>query len=364
MEFGIGLFYQHSDIKSSKDIYNSRMNSSIPSPLFVAEVSANHLGNFDRACAIVDAAAKSGATAVKFQTYTADTMTLNLDKFSVGAEHELWGSRKLYDLYQEAHTPWEWHAELFARCRELGVIPFSSPFDSTAVDFLEELNAPLYKIASLETGDLPLIRLVAETGKPLIVSTGATTMEEIEDLVNLIRDTGNKKLTLLVCTSSYPSDPVDAHLNRMQTLRDQFGVEVGVSDHTLGIGVSIAAIALGATVVERHLTLRRSDGGADSAFSLEPEEFAMLVKEGHAAKMSLGNPEWSMQESEKESRRTRRSLYVAQDVKAGDRVTPENLRAIRPGGGAAPKYYESYLGQVFNLDLAAGTPMDAKFLRN
>ena len=344
--------------------YTIKMTSNIPVPLFVAEVSANHLGNFDRACAIIDAAAKSGATAVKFQTYTADTMTLNLEKFAVSADHDLWGSRKLYDLYQEAHTPWEWHAELFARSRALGLIPFSSPFDSTAVEFLEKIDAPLYKIASLETGDLPLIRRVAETGKPLIISTGATTLEEIEDLVTIVRNTGNERLTLLVCTSSYPSDPVDAHLNRMQTLRDLFGVEVGVSDHTLGIGVSIAAIALGATVVERHLTLRRADGGADSAFSLEPEEFAMLVTEGIAAYKSLGNSRWSMQDSEKESRRLRRSLFVALDVKAGDLVTPENLRAIRPGGGAAPKYYESYLGKVFNLDLASGTPMDAKFLRN
>lgn len=338
------------------------MTSRLPIPLFVAEVSANHLGIFERACEIIEAAARSGATAVKFQTYTADTMTLNLDEFAVSAGHDLWGSRKLYDLYQEAHTPWDWHAELFARSRKLGVVPFSSPFDSTAVDFLEKLDAPLYKIASLETGDIPLIRRVAETGKPLIISTGATTLEEIEDVVSVVQDSGNKNLTLLVCTSSYPSDPVDAHLNRMQTLRDEFGVEVGVSDHTLGIGVSIAAIALGATVVERHLTLRRSDGGADSAFSLEPEEFAMLVKEGTAARSSLGNPEWSMQDSEKESRRLRRSLYVVQDVKVGDLVTSENLRAIRPGAGAPPKYYESFLGKRFNSDLAAGTPMNEQFL--
>jgi pseudaminic acid synthase len=331
--------------------------------MFVAEVSANHLGNFERACAIIDAAAESGATAVKFQTYTAYTMTLDIDEFAVSAGHDLWGSRKLYDLYEEAHTPWEWHAELFARARKLGLIPFSSPFDATAVDFLEKLDAPLYKIASLETGDHPLIRRVAKTGKPLIISTGATTLEEIEDLVRVVRETGNQNLTLLVCTSSYPSDPVDAHLNRMQTLRDLFGVQVGVSDHTLGIGVSIAAIALGATVVERHLTLRRSDGGADSAFSLEPEEFALLVKEGNVAIQSLGSAQWSMQDSEKESRRLRRSLYLVQDVKVGDLVTSENLRAIRPGAGAPPKLYESFLGRIFNADLAAGTPMDAQFLR-
>ena len=330
--------------------------------LFVAEVSANHLGDFDRALEIIKAAARSGANAVKFQTYTADTMTLNLDKFSVSAGHELWGNRRLYDLYEEAHTPWEWHEELFKVSRELGMVPFSSPFDASAVAFLEKLGTQLYKIASLETGDVPLIRKVAETGKPLIISTGATTMQEIEELVEAVRETGNRDLTLLVCTSSYPSDPIDAHLNRMKTLRENFDVNVGVSDHTLGIGVSIAAIALGATVVERHLTLRRSDGGADSAFSLEPEEFAMLVQEGTAAHKSLGAPEWSMQNSEMESRRLRRSLYVVKNVRAGDEVNEENMRAIRPGDGAAPKYYEAFLGMRFRDDLLAGTPMTKDLL--
>jgi len=324
---------------------------------FVAEVSANHLGSLQRAREIVKLAAETGATAVKFQTYTARTMTLDLDSFVVSEGHELWGSRRLFELYEEAHTPWEWHAELFDLCRELDVIPFSSPFDGSAVDFLESLDAPMYKIASLETGDLPLIRKVAESGKPIIISTGATTWEEIGDAVNTVRDTGNNNLTLLVCTSSYPADPVDAHINRMETLRDAFGVDVGLSDHTLGIGVSIAAIALGATVIERHITLRRSDGGADAAFSLEPEEFAMLVREGKAAKNALGDATWSMQDSEKESRRLRRSLYVVQDVKAGDLVTPENLRAIRPGGGAAPKFFDSYLGRAYKNDLSLGTPL-------
>ena len=336
----------------------------LSSPFFVAEVSANHLGSFERACQIIDAAAANGATAVKFQTYTADTMTLNISEFAVSENHKLWGSRKLYDLYKEAHTPWDWHQGLFERCKSRGVIPFSSPFDSTAVDFLEKLDAPLYKIASLETGDLPLIRRVAETGKPVIVSTGATTLEEIADLVATIRNTGNNQLTLLVCTSSYPAEPADAHLNRMETLRQEFGVEVGVSDHTLGIGVSIAAIALGATVVERHLTIHRADGGADSAFSLEPEEFGVLVKEGKAASSALGDSEWRIQDSEIESRRLRRSLYVVQDAKAGELVTSSNLRAIRPGGGAPPKYYEDFLGKRFNLDLKAGTPMNANLLRD
>jgi N-acetylneuraminate synthase len=332
-------------------------------PLFIAEVSANHLGSLERALRIVDFASKAGASAVKFQTYTADTMTLDTDAFSVSGDHELWGGRRLYELYQEASTPWDWHPTLFARCRELGVIPFSSPFDLSAVDFLESLNAPMYKIASLETGDHRLIKAVAETGKPLIISTGATELQEIEELVQVVKDAGNNNLTLLVCTSSYPSDPQDAHLNRMKTLRDRFGVKVGLSDHTLGIGVSIAAIALGATAIEKHLTLRRADGGADGAFSMEPEEFATLVKEGKAAAQALGNSGWSMQDSEKESRRLRRSLYIVADVKAGDLITVENLRAIRPGAGAPPKFYEHFLGKRFAIDVSRGTPMSQDLMR-
>jgi pseudaminic acid synthase len=331
----------------------------VGSPMFIAEISANHLGNFERAKALVLAAIESGASAVKFQTYTAATMTLDLEKpeFKISEVHPLWGGQKLFDLYEDAHTPWEWHADLFEICRHHQVIPFSSPFDATAVDFLEELNTPMYKIASMETGDIPLIKRVAETGKPLIISTGATEWHEIEEVVAAVQKSGNKDLTLLVCTSSYPSDPVDAHLNRMATLSNHFGVKVGLSDHTLGIGVSIAAIALGATAIEKHLTLRRSDGGADGAFSMEPEEFATLVREGNSAAQSLGNSAWSMQESEKESRRLRRSLYVVKDVKAGDVVTLENVRAIRPGGGCAPKLLDGMLGKKFIHDNFIGTPM-------
>ena len=331
--------------------------------LFIAEVSANHLGSFERAKEIVVAAAKAGATAVKFQTYTADTMTLNIDNFKVSDDHELWGGRRLFSLYQEAHTPWEWHPELFELCRSLNVLPFSSPFDLSAIEFLESLNAPMYKIASLETGDHRLIRAVAETGKPLIVSTGATEWNEIEDLVSVVQKTGNNDLTLMVCTSSYPSDPLDAHLNRIATLRDFFGVKVGLSDHTLGFGVSIAAIALGAAAIEKHITLRRADGGADGAFSMEPQEFATLVKEGTSARQALGNSEWSMQDSEKESRRLRRSLYIVKDVKAGDVVTPENVRAIRPGGGCSPKLFDSIMGKEFRGDFLAGTPMASDLIR-
>ena len=335
-------------------------------PLFIAEISANHLGNFDRAKKLVHAAISAGASAIKFQTYTATTMTLDLERedFKISDGHPLWGGRKLFDLYEEAHTPWAWHSELFDICRDANVIPFSSPFDSTAVDFLESLDAPMYKIASMETGDLALIRRVAETGKPLIISTGATEWREIEEFVEVVDKAGNRDLTLLVCTSSYPSDPADAHLRRIETLRNRFGVKVGLSDHTLGIGVSIAAIALGATAIEKHLTIRRSDGGADGAFSMEPEEFAMLVKEGTSAALALGIPKWSMQESEKESRRLRRSLYIVKDVVAGDLVTQENVRAIRPGGGCAPKFKDGMLGKKFLDSHAAGTPMAPELITN
>jgi N-acetylneuraminate synthase len=254
-------------------------------------------------------------------------------------------------------TPWEWHPELFVHCRERGVVPFSSPFDRTAVEFLESLDAPMYKIASLETSDHELIRLVATTGKPVIISTGATEFSEIESLVEVFRSTGNKNLTLLVCTSSYPADPSEAHLRRMKTLSDAFNVKVGLSDHTLGIGVSIAAIALGATAIEKHITLNRSDGGADGAFSMEPTEFKALVQEGAAAKSALGAGEWKIQKSEAESRRLRRSLYIVQDVTAGDVVTKANVRAIRPGAGCSPALLEEIVGKTFKNSHSKGTPL-------
>lgn len=336
----------------------------IQMPLFIAEISANHLGNFERAKKLVHAAIGSGATAVKFQTYTAATMTLNIDSedFKISPGHPLWGGSKLYDLYDEAHTPWAWHEELFKICRDAGVIPFSSPFDSSAVDYLETLDTPMYKIASMETGDTALIKRVAETGKPIIISTGATEWNEIEELVSVVEKAGNKDLTLLVCTSSYPSEPSDAHLRRIETLKNRFGVKVGLSDHTLGLGVALGAIALGATAIEKHLTLHRSDGGADGAFSMEPQEFEMLVKEGTATALALGNPQWSMQDSEKESRRLRRSLYIVKDVLAGELVTSENVRAIRPGGGCAPKFLEEMLGKKFNKNYLTGTPMQLELL--
>jgi N-acetylneuraminate synthase len=326
-------------------------------PLFIAEISGNHNGSLSRALELVKAAAEAGADAVKFQTYTASTMTLDIPQFSVSHDHPLWGGRTLYSLYEQAHTPWAWHEELFDLCRRLNVLPFSSPFDLSAVDFLEKLNAPMYKIASLETSDLRLIKSVANTGKPLIISTGATEWEEIEEVVETVNATGNKNLTLLVCTSSYPAEPEDAHIRRMQKLRENFNVKVGLSDHSLGLGVSIAAIALGATVVEKHFTLSREDEGADSAFSMEPAEFKSLVKEGLSAFQSLGSEEWSMQPSETESRRLRRSLFIAEDVRAGEFVNFQNVRSIRPGFGLNAKYYESIQGMRFKTDLKLGTPL-------
>ncbi len=332
-------------------------------PMYVAEVSANHQGSFEHAKLIVKAAAEAGATAVKFQTYTADTMTLDIPQFSISSDHALWGGENLYGLYKMAHTPWEWHEELFNLARELNMIPFSSPFDQSAVDFLESINAPMYKIASMETGDHALIRAAAATGKPIIVSTGATEWEEIRQLVEVVRSTGNQELTLLLCTSSYPSNPKESNLRRMKTLKDEFGCNVGLSDHTLGIGVSVAAIALGATVIEKHLTLRRSDGGADGAFSMEPQEFAELVSQGNIAAEALGNAKWEIQKSEKESRRLRRSLYIVQDVKAGELVTTENVRAIRPGGGAPPMHLDKLLGMKFTEDFPRGFPMSLEIVK-
>ena len=331
-------------------------------PFFVAEISANHLGNLERAHHLIEAAAGANANAVKFQTYTADTMTLNLDSLAVSANHALWGGKKLFDLYQEAHTPWEWHSELFSHALSLGLIPFSSPFDSSAVEFLEKLNCSIYKIASLESGDLELIKEVGRTGKPTIISTGATQLDEIEEAVSAFLSTGNEDLTLLVCTSSYPAEPNEAHLHRISTLKNAFSVNVGISDHTLGIGVSIAAIALGATVIEKHITLKRSDGGHDSEFSMEPSEFEQLVLEGNNAKLSLGNLEWKIMDSESESRRLRRSLYVVSDVLMGEVLSPINIRAIRPGAGLKPKYFNEVIGRKFNKNLKAGTPLSLEDL--
>lgn len=325
-------------------------------PFYVAEVSANHNGDLDRAKLIIRAAAKSGATAVKFQTYKPETMTLPIKDFRVSSDHALWGGTGLFDLYQKAMTPWEWHTELFNQARDLGLVPFSSPFDRTAVDFLEELNCEMYKIASLETGDTDLIAYISQTGKPIVISTGASTLHEIQDAVDAAFSGATKKVSLLVCTSSYPAVPKEAHIRRISTLQSEFRVDVGISDHTLGIGVSLGAIALGAKIVEKHLTLDRSDGGADSAFSMEPNEFEMLVREGNHVFDSLGSQEWSIQESEGESRKLRRSLFIVKDVKRGDEATRDNVRALRPNLGGEIKNIDLILGKHFVSDFPTGSP--------
>lgn len=328
-------------------------------PFVIAEVSGNHGGDLDRALAIIDAAAAAGADAVKFQTYTADTITIDVDEpaFHVSDEHGLWGGRTLYDLYTEAHTPWEWHAPMFQRARGHGLIPFSSPFDDTAVDLLEELDAPVYKIASLEVGDEGLLRRVAATGKPVILSNGATTMLETTQAVHTLRDAGAREIILLSCVSSYPADPREANVRSIPTLRSALDVEVGFSDHTPGIGAAIAAVAMGASVIEKHLTLSRAEGGVDAAFSLEPDEFALLTRESRRAWEALGDSMPRMTDGEAESRRLRRSLWVVKDVAAGEQVSLDSVRSIRPAGGLTPSAWNAVAGRTFRQDVSRGTPL-------
>lgn len=328
-------------------------------PFVIAEISGNHNGDLQRALEIVDAAAEAGAHAIKLQTYRADTITLDApgEAFQISSDHELWAGRGLYQLYDEAHTPWEWHEPIFERIRSHGVIPFSSPFDPTAVELLESLDAPMYKIASLEIVDLPLIRQVAETGKPIIVSTGAATVAEIDDAVRAVRETGNEQLVLLGCTSSYPASPRESHLRKLPVMADLWDAVVGLSDHTMGIGAAVAAVALGASVIEKHVTLRRQDGGIDSDFSLEPAELTALVSESLVAWEALGEPRLGPVPGEVESRRLRRSLFVVEDVRAGDEVGPQNVRSIRPGGGLPPDAMGVVTRRRFTRDVPRGTAL-------
>jgi pseudaminic acid synthase len=328
-------------------------------PFVIAEMSGNHNQSLERALAIVDAIAASGADAVKLQTYTADTMTLDIREreFMVDDPQSLWHGRSLYDLYQEAHTPWDWHPALFARARERGLICFSTPFDDSAVDFLEDLGAPAYKVASFEATDTRLLRRVARTGKPIIVSTGMATLAEIHQAVSTIRAEGNDQIVLLKCTSTYPADAGDSHLRTIPHLRAAFDVQVGLSDHTLGIGVSIASVALGATVIEKHLTLDRGEGGVDAAFSLEPHELRALVEETHRAHASLGTVRYGGSASERGSLQYRRSLYVVADVRAGTPLAAGHVRAIRPGLGLPVSEYDRVLGLRFTRDVARGSAL-------
>lgn len=328
-------------------------------PFIIAEMSGNHNQSLSRALEIVDAAAKTGAHALKIQTYTADTMTLDLDEreFFISDPKNLWTGTSLYKLYEEAHTPWEWHKPIFDRCREHGMIGFSTPFDNTAVDFLEELNVPCYKIASFENTDIPLIRKVAATGKPMIISTGMATLAELDETVRAAKEAGCQDVILLKCTSSYPATPEHTNILTIPHLKDMFDCEVGLSDHTMGIGVSLASVALGATVIEKHFTLSRADGGVDSTFSMEPTEMAQLVIETQRAWQALGKVSYGPTEVEKKSIQYRRSLYVVEDMKAGDVLTADNMRAIRPGLGLPTKYSEVLIGKTLKKDVCKGSPL-------
>ncbi len=327
-------------------------------PFIIAEMSGNHNQSLQRALTIVDAAAQAGAHALKIQTYTADTMTLDIEGggFSIDDQSSLWNGTNLYQLYKRAHTPWEWHKPIFDRCRQLGMIGFSTPFDASAVDFLESLDVPAYKVASFENTDLPLIRRIAAAGKPMIISTGMASLAELDDTIRTAREAGAKDILLLKCTSSYPAPASDIHLRTIPHMRDLFGTEVGLSDHTLGLGVPLAAVALGATVIEKHFTLARADGGVDAPFSLEPSELRALVDETDRAWQALGVIRYGASENEKRSLQFRRSLYIVDDMSAGDALTPDNLRAIRPGYGLAPKYYDILVGKKVSRDVKRGTP--------
>ncbi|NNF51521.1 MAG: pseudaminic acid synthase [Gammaproteobacteria bacterium] len=333
--------------------------SSEREPFIIAEMSGNHNGSLERAMQIVEMVAQSGAHALKLQTYTADTMTIESDRddFRISDPDSLWDGYTLYDLYAKASTPWEWHEPVFKRCRELGMVCFSSPFDATAVDFLESLDAPMYKIASFECRDTNLIRKVAQTGKPVIISTGMASISEINLALETAREGGCSDVTLLKCTSSYPAGNPDSNLRSIPAMRSMFGVPVGLSDHTPGIGAAVASVALGAVAIEKHVTLGRADGGVDSEFSLEPQELASLVKESRAAWQSLGKVNFGASDAEKGSLVFRRSLYVVEDMEEGETLTPRNLRAIRPGYGLSPEYLEVFLGKRVSRPVPKGTPV-------
>ncbi|MEY4669662.1 MAG: hypothetical protein RL518_2361 [Pseudomonadota bacterium] len=326
-------------------------------PFVIAEMSGNHNQSLDRALQIVDEAAKAGCHALKLQTYTADTMTLDMSDSRFVVDLPLWKGRSLYELYQEAYTPWEWHAPIFERARSHGMIPFSTPFDASAVDFLESLGAEVYKIASFENTDIPLLQRVAKTGKPIIMSTGMASLAEIDEAVKAIRGCGNDQIILLKCTSSYPASPENSNILTIPHLRDMHNVIVGISDHTLGVGVAVASVALGSRVIEKHFCLSRAEGGVDAAFSLEPHEMLALVQETERAFLGLGRICYEGTESEAKSKRFRRSIFVVKDVEAGEPFTAHNVRVIRPSDGLAPKHFEDILKRTARVPIKRGTPL-------
>lgn len=328
-------------------------------PFIIAEMSGNHNQSLEKALEIIDAAASTGAHAIKLQTYTADTLTIDVshDEFSIKDANSLWKDRNLYELYQEAYTPWEWHKALFDRAKEKGMLCFSTPFDDTSVDFLEELGVQVYKIASFENNHLPLLKKVAQTGKPVIMSTGISTLADIEIAVKTLRENGCKDLVLLKCTSTYPATPENTNISTIPHMSSLFDCHVGLSDHTLGVGVAISSVALGARVIEKHFTIDRSEGGVDSAFSLEPAEFKMLVEEAERAFLSIGKVTYGIMDAEKKSKMFKRSIYIVKDMEEGETFTKENIRIIRPGLGLEPKYFEIMLGKKINKAVKRGTAL-------
>jgi N-acetylneuraminate synthase len=329
-------------------------------PFIIAEMSGNHNGDIKRALELVKAAADAGADALKLQTYTADTITMNHrgGLFDITDKNSLWVGRNLYELYQEAHTPWEWHEAIFDYAKSLGMLAFSSPFDETAVDFLETLNVPAYKIASFESNHFPLLKKVAQTGKPILISSGTSKLNELYESVQYLKSNGAKDIIIFKCTSTYPATPENTHLNTIPVFQSVFeDCVIGLSDHTMGIGASVAAVALGARVIEKHFTLRRADGGVDSDFSLEPEELKALVVETERAFLAMGNVQLNTQKAEEKSRQFKRSIYVTKDIEAGEAFTTENIRVIRPGDGLHPKFWEQVLGTKAAQDWKRGTPL-------
>lgn len=330
----------------------------------IAEMSGNHNGDIRRALEIVEAAAEAGADAVKLQTYTADTITLDCDnEYFQTQKGSLWEGRTLYDLYGEAYTPWEWHEPLMEKANELGIACFSTPFDFTAVDFLEERNVPAYKIASYEIQDIPLIQKAARTGKPVILSTGIATLADIYDAVEVCRMAGNEQIILLKCTSAYPSPYEEINLNVISHMKQAFGCVCGLSDHTLGTEVAVASVALGAELVEKHLTLKRADGGVDAAFSMEPKEFADMVRQIRNVEKAKGQVTYDLTDKQKEGRQFGRSLFIAEDICKGDEFTEDNIRSVRPAAGLATKYYESVLGRRASCDLKKGMPLSWEMIK-
>ncbi len=335
-------------------------------PFIIAEMSGNHNQSLARALEIVEAAAKAGAHALKLQTYTADTMTIDLQvgEFFINDPENIWKNNSLYQLYQKAYTPWEWHKPIFDRCKKLNLIGFSTPFDASAVDFLESLDVPCYKIASFECVDIPLIKKVASIGKPMIISTGMATLEEIQETVDIARKSGCKDIILLKCTSSYPASPNESNILTIPEMKKRFKCLVGLSDHTMGIGTALASIALGSVIIEKHFTLSRAEVGVDSELSMEPEEMRQLAIETERAWQALGEINYGPTEQEKKSLIFRRSLYVIQDMKIGDIFTDKNLKAIRPGLGLSPKYYDDLLGKRVSKDMKRGMPTTWDIVRD